>query len=46
MRLCSWHNLRFLVRLGERMRESIVEGSFPQFGARFLADYSVAAGAK
>ncbi|MFA7621273.1 MAG: tRNA guanosine(34) transglycosylase Tgt [Aminobacteriaceae bacterium] len=46
MRLCSWHNLRFLVRLGERMRESIVEGSFPQFSARFLADYSIAAGAK
>ncbi len=40
MRLCSWHNLRFLVRLGERMREAILDGSFPRFSAEFLARYA------
>ena len=40
MRLCSWHNLRFLVRLGERMREAILNGSFPRFSAEFLARYA------
>ena len=30
-RLCSWHNLRFLVRLGEEMRGAILEERFPAF---------------
>ena len=34
-RLCSWHNLRFLVRLGEDMRRAILEGRFPAFLADF-----------
>lgn len=39
-RLCSWHNLRFLIRLGEQMRSSILEGSFPQFRKSFMERYS------
>lgn len=38
-RLCSWHNLRFLIRLGERMRDAILSGSFPAFMADFLGRY-------
>ncbi|GAB1485526.1 tRNA guanosine(34) transglycosylase Tgt [Aminivibrio sp.] len=34
-RLCSWHNLRFLVRLGEEMRSAILEDRFPAFLAEF-----------
>ena len=39
-RLCSWHNLRFLIRLGEQMRNSILEGCFPQFRKSFMELYS------
>ena len=35
-RLCSWHNLRFLIRLCEDMRRSILEGRFPEFRSAFL----------
>lgn len=34
-RLCSWHNLRFLIRLMEQMRESILNGNFPEFRQHF-----------
>ncbi len=30
-RLCSWHNLHFLVRLMRRARTAIVEGRYPAF---------------
>jgi queuine tRNA-ribosyltransferase len=35
-RLCSWHNLRFLIRLMEEARESILQGTFPAFRKRFI----------
>lgn len=38
-RLCSWHNLRFLIRLGEGMRQAILTGTFPAFMAGFLGQY-------
>lgn len=38
-RLCSWHNLRFLIRLGEQMREAILSGTFPHFMSDFLGRY-------
>jgi queuine tRNA-ribosyltransferase len=38
-RLCSWHNLRFLIRLGEDMRGAILDGCFPEFRRSFLARY-------
>ena len=38
-RLCSWHNLRFLIRLAEEMRASILEGRFPEFRRAFLGRY-------
>ena len=31
-RLCGWHNLRFLIRLGEEMRLAILGGGFPDSG--------------
>lgn len=30
-RLCSWHNLRYLISLMKGAREAILEGRFPQF---------------
>ncbi len=39
-RLCSWHNLRFLIRLGEEMRKAILEGRFPEFRRAFLGRFS------
>lgn len=39
MRLCTWHNLRFLVRLVERCREAILEGTFPAFRKAFLSRF-------
>ena len=38
-RLASIHNLRFILRLMEDMRDSIVEGRFNAFRADFLAAY-------
>lgn len=37
--LASIHNLRFLVRLVERMRTSILEGNFLEFKENFLNSY-------
>lgn len=34
-RLCSWHNLRFLIRLMKQARQSILDGSFPSFRRNF-----------
>ncbi|MEA3508260.1 MAG: tRNA guanosine(34) transglycosylase Tgt, partial [Synergistota bacterium] len=38
-RLCTWHNLRFLTRLMEQIRESIREGCFPIFRETFTEKY-------
>jgi len=40
-RLASIHNLRFLVRLMERIRESILDGSFAGSKDEFVAGYAV-----
>jgi queuine tRNA-ribosyltransferase len=37
--LASIHNLRFLVALVEKMRESIIDGSFDTFKTSFIARY-------
>ncbi len=39
MRLCTWHNLRFLVGLVERCREAILDGRFPSFRQGFLSRF-------
>ncbi len=38
-RLCSWHNLRFTVRIAEQAREAIIAGKFPEFLERFNAKF-------
>ena len=38
-RLATIHNLRFVLRLMEEMRRSILDGSFPSFKESFLASY-------
>ncbi len=38
-RLASIHNLRFLIRLMERLRETILAGTFEQFASTFLLRY-------
>ncbi len=35
-RLCSWHNLHFLIHLMKKARAAIVEGRFPEFRQAFL----------
>jgi queuine tRNA-ribosyltransferase len=39
-RLASIHNLRFLTRLMEGARAAILEGTFPEYKARFLAGFT------
>jgi queuine tRNA-ribosyltransferase len=39
LRLASIHNLRFVVRLMERMREAIMDGSFDSFRREFNDTY-------
>ncbi|MEP6870790.1 MAG: tRNA guanosine(34) transglycosylase Tgt, partial [Anaerolineaceae bacterium] len=41
-RLASIHNIRYLVRLTERMRSAIGAGAFPAFATNFLSRYQVA----
>ena len=41
-RLASIHNIRYLVRLAERMRLAIGSGDFEEFAAEFLGRYRVA----
>ncbi|MCC7365827.1 MAG: tRNA guanosine(34) transglycosylase Tgt [Dehalococcoidia bacterium] len=38
-RLATIHNVRYLVRLAERMREAIAAGTFADFAAEYLAGY-------
>lgn len=38
-RLCSWHNLHFLVHLMKRARGAILAGRFPEFRDSFLARF-------
>lgn len=35
-RLCTWHNLHFLVHLVRKARKAIIDGSFPDFRRHFL----------
>lgn len=37
LRLCTWHNLRFVMRFMEAMRSAILEGRLAAFRAGFLA---------
>jgi queuine tRNA-ribosyltransferase len=39
LRLASAHNLRFVLRLMERIREAILENRFEAFSSKFLARY-------
>ncbi|MDO8750852.1 MAG: tRNA guanosine(34) transglycosylase Tgt [Dehalococcoidia bacterium] len=39
LRLATIHNLRFVVRLMERMRAAVVAGTFETFASRFLESY-------
>lgn len=39
-RLATIHNLRFIIRLMQQMRASILNGSFPAFRKDFLAHYT------
>ena len=39
-RLCTWHNLHFLVNLMKRARMAIIEGRFPEFRHEFLAKFA------
>lgn len=38
-RLCTWHNLHFLVHLVDDCRKAILEGTFPEFHSRFLSRF-------
>jgi queuine tRNA-ribosyltransferase len=38
-RLATIHNLRFIMRLMERMRQAIIEGRFAEFRREFLGSY-------
>ncbi len=38
-RLATIHNLSFILKLMDRMRQAIIEGTFPQFKEDFLAGY-------
>jgi queuine tRNA-ribosyltransferase len=42
LRLASIHNLRFIVRLMEAMRQAIIEGRFAAFAQEFLGEYRTA----
>lgn len=39
-RLCSWHNLRFTIRIAERAREAIINGNFPEFLEEFNSKFN------
>ena len=38
-RLCSWHNIRFSVRIAEQAREAIIAGTFPEYLEEFTAKF-------
>ena len=37
--LASIHNLRFIIRLTEEIREAIINGNFEDYRDRFLKEY-------
>ena len=37
--LASIHNLRFIIRLTEEIREAIINGNFKEYKDNFLKDY-------
>ena len=39
LRLATIHNLRFIMRLMDRMRAAVMEGTFQAFASEFLASY-------
>ena len=39
VRLLSWHNIHFLVRLVAGARQAIIDGRFPEYRARFMRRY-------
>lgn len=41
LHLASVHNVRFMIRLMEDIRSSILTGTFAQFRQRFLAEYQI-----
>lgn len=38
-RLCSWHNIHFLVHLVAGARQAIIEGRFPEYRHKFMTGY-------
>ena len=44
-RLCTWHNLRYTLRLAEGAREAILSGTFPEFRERFHTAFRDGGGA-
>ena len=38
-RLCTWHNLRFTIRLASQAREAILAGEYPLFLERFQRNF-------
>lgn len=41
-RLCSWHNLHFLVNLMKDARKAIIDGRFPEFRQAFMGTFEAA----
>ncbi len=39
-RLCTWHNIHFLLRLMRRMRGAILGGTFPEFRRKFFSCFN------
>jgi len=38
-RLCTWHNLHFLINLVRQARQAIIDGSFPAFRRDFMENF-------
>ena len=38
-RLCSWHNLRFSIKIAEDAREAIINGNFPEYLEDFKSKF-------
>jgi queuine tRNA-ribosyltransferase len=38
-RLCSWHNLYFLIDIARQSRQAIIDGRFPAFRKKFLETF-------
>ncbi len=39
-RLCTWHNVHFLVNLMKKARRAIIDGNFPEFKHEFLSKFA------